>query len=116
MPTTRGTSSRVSRYSPRPPSCGNADPGDFPFELDAALFFDLAPHQFAELFDFGGGRAAAIDQEITMHLRDLGGAIAQSAAAGSIDQLPGLAARRILESRTAGATFYRLRVFPRRRD
>src|SRR5262249_23964689 len=59
--------------------------------------------------DLGGGRIAAVDQEITMHLRHLRAAIVQSTAAGRIDQFPGLAAGRVFESRTAGAALYRLR-------
>src|SRR6516164_6117895 len=77
------------------------------------MLLDLASHQLAEAFDFGGGCIAAVDQEITMHLRYLRAALGQSAAAGGIDQLPGLAAGRVFESRTAGAALYRLRRFPR---
>src|SRR6516165_1141281 len=93
------------------PSRGNADPRDFPFQLDAGMLLNPAPHQLAEVFDFGRGCITAVDQEITMHLRHLRGAIGQSAAAGGVDQLPSLAAGRIFESRAAGAALYRLRRF-----
>ena len=29
----------------------DADPRDFPFELDTRMLLNLAPHQFAEAFD-----------------------------------------------------------------
>ena len=40
----------------------------------------------------------------------------QAAAAGGVDQLPGLAARRVLEGRAAGALADRLRGLARRGD
>src|SRR6516165_31308 len=77
------------------------------------MLLDLTSHEFAKAFDLGGCCIAAVDQEITVHLRYLCAAIGQSAAAGGVDQLPGLAAWRVFESRTAGAALYRLRRFPR---
>src|SRR5262249_18862953 len=80
------------------------------------MFLNPATHQFAETFDLGGGRIAAVDQEITMHLRHLRAAIVQSAAAGRIDKSPGFATGGVFESRTAGAALYRLRRFSRFSD
>ena len=45
---------------------------------------------------------ARVDEEVAVFLADLGGADAKPAAAGLIDQLPGLVAGRILEGRAAG--------------
>ena len=59
--------------------------------------------------------AAEIDQKIAVHFRDLGVALAQAAAAGGIDELPGFVARRIFERRAAGAAFDRLRRLARTR-
>ena len=49
------------------------------------------------------GGVAEIDQEIAVQLGDLRVADGQAAAAGGVDQLPGLVAGRILEGRAAGA-------------
>ena len=68
-----------------------------------------AAHFLAEALDVGGGGAAAIDQEVAVHLRDLGPAPDQAAAAGGIDELPRLAALGVLEGRAAGALADRLR-------
>src|SRR6202012_2809475 len=97
-------------------SLGNADPFDFPLEFDAACLIYAAAHLLAEIFDVGGARIAAIDQEIAMHLRHLRVADDKPAAAGAIDKLPGLMAGRILEGRAAGFFADRLRRLARRGD
>src|SRR5580658_9397742 len=81
----------------------HADPLDLPFEIDARIVLDAPAHRLAERLDVGGAGAAEIDEEIAMHRRHLRAAEREPAAAGGIDELPGLAARRILEGRAAGA-------------
>src|SRR4029079_14759926 len=65
-------------------------------------------HARTECVDVGAGGIALVDEEVAMHLRDLGIADAQATTAGGIDQLPGLLAGRILEGRAAGAALDRL--------
>src|SRR5258707_271242 len=66
-------------------------------------------HGFAEGFDIMAGRRPGVDQEIAVHLRHLGAADAQAAAAGGVDQLPGAVAGRILEGRSPRFFANRLR-------
>ncbi len=63
---------------------------------------DSGADGFAERFDVMRGGVADVDQEITVHLRDLGATDLQAATAGSVDQFPGAVAGRILEGRAAG--------------
>src|SRR5262245_15189922 len=84
------------------------DPLDLPFELDAGILFHARPHRLAQGLDVGGGGAAEIDQEVAVHLRHLGAADREAAAAGGVDDLPGLVAGRVLEGRAAGAALDRL--------
>src|SRR3546814_7779992 len=51
----------------------------------------------------GGGRVAGIDQEVAVLVRHHGTAEREPAAAGGVDELPGLGARRVLEGAAAGA-------------
>src|SRR6478736_8515986 len=90
-----------------------SDPLDLPFELDAGILAYAPAHRLAQRLDVGGGGAAEIDEKIAVHLRDLGGPVFQAAAAGGIDELPCLVARRILERGAAGAALDRLRRLPR---
>ena len=59
---------------------------------------------------------AAVDEEIAVHGRDLRVADDEPAAAGAVDQLPGLGARRVLEGRAAGLFPDRLRGLARAGD
>ena len=93
-----------------------ADPLDLPFELDAGLRLDARAHGLAQRLDVGGGGAAEIDQEIAVQLGDLRVADHEAAAAGGVDQLPGLLAGRVLEGRAAGAALDRLRRLARLGD
>src|SRR5262249_13701122 len=92
------------------------DPLDLPFEGDAGLLDDAAPHLLAEAFEIGGGGVAGIDEEVRVLLRDLGAAAREAAAAGTVDQLPGLVAGRGGEGRAAGAGADRLARLARRLD
>src|SRR5581483_4095660 len=89
-------------------SKGNAEAFDLPFELDAARLLDPRAHRFAEFLDLGAGGVALVDEEVAVHLGDLGVADREPAAAGGVDQLPGLLAGRILEGRAAGPALDRL--------
>src|SRR3546814_2478311 len=51
----------------------------------------------------GGGRRPGVDQEIAVLVRHHGLADGEPAAAGSVDELPGLMARRVFEGAAAGA-------------
>src|ERR1700730_7043772 len=75
-----------------PVSRRDADPFDLPFKFDAGLLLDLFAHRLTEHLNLRAGCVAAIDQKITMHLRNLGAAVLQAAAASGIDQFPGFAA------------------------
>src|SRR5215216_5960069 len=86
----------------------NADPLDLPLELDAGGFAYPRAHGLAKRLDVGGAGAAAVDQKIAVQLRHLRVADDEAAAAGGVDQLPGLLAGRILESRAAGPALDRL--------
>src|SRR5690348_3665415 len=97
-------------------SARDADPLDFPFQLDARIFFDALSHRLAEHLDVGSGGAATIDQEVAMQLRHLRSTDDQSAATRGIDQLPGFVAGRILEGRSTGAALDRLRRLARLGD
>src|SRR6185437_15632034 len=93
-----------------------ADAPDLPFEGDAGRLEDAAPDLLAEAFEVGGRRAAGVDEEIGVLLGDLRAAAREAAAAGAVDQLPRLVARRIGEGRAAGAGADRLAGFARRVD
>ncbi len=73
-------------------------------------------HRLAQRLDVGGGGAAEIDQEVAVQLRHLRVADLEAAAAGGVDQLPGLVAGRVLEGRAAGAALDRLRRLARLGD
>src|SRR5579863_2647609 len=75
---------------------------------------DAAPHLLAEPFEIGGGGVAGVDQEIGVLFRHHGAAALQSAATGTIDQLPGAMAGRIGEGRSARARADGLTGFARR--
>src|SRR3546814_20571230 len=60
----------------------------------------------------GGGRRPGVDQEIAVLVRHHGPADGEPAAAGSVDELPGLMARRVFEGAAAGAAADRLAVGP----
>src|SRR5215207_3499553 len=85
------------------------DPLDFPFELHARHLANAAAYLFAQALDIGRGGGAVVDQEIAVHLGDLGIADAKSPAARRIDQFPRLLARRVLEGGAARAGILRLR-------
>src|SRR6516162_6699437 len=100
----RGAATFICVSAPRfARSCANADTLDLPFKLHAEMFLNSFAYRLAQAFDLGGARTAAIDQEITMHLRYLRVTDLQPAATGSVDQLPRFATRRIFECRAAGA-------------
>ena len=61
-------------------------------------------------------RRAAVDEEVAVHLGDLRVADREAAAAGRVDELPRLAAGRVLEGRAAGPLADRLRGLARFRD
>src|SRR2546421_7888718 len=86
----------------------HADALDLPFQLDAGRFAHARTYGLAEGFDIGSGRMAEVDQKIAVHLRDLRAAHREPAATGGLDELPGLAAGRVLEGRAAGAALDRL--------
>ena len=101
----------TSRSAERPPSrtatllvCGHGTPTRLISHSSVDAGFRLHPGAdlFAQRFDVGGGGVAGVDQEVAVLLGDLGGAVHQAAAAGFVDQLPGLVAGRILEGRAAG--------------
>src|SRR5215467_13724237 len=101
----------VERPSPHTPASNllrHANPFDLPFEIDAGCFPHARAHNLAERLDVGRAGAALVDEEVAMQLRYLGGTHRQSAAAGSLNELPCLAAGRILEGRATGATLGRL--------
>ena len=77
--------------------------------VDARIVLHAAAHFLAEALDVGSAGVAAIDQEVAVQLGDLRVADHEAAAAGGIDQLPGLVPRRVLEGRAAGAALHRLR-------
>src|SRR6476620_12102843 len=91
----------------------HSDPLELPFELDARRLLHAPAHRLAQSLDIRGGGAAEIDQEVAVHLRNLGVAVFQAAAAGGIDELPRFLAGRILERRAAGAALNRLRCLAR---
>src|SRR3546814_13780012 len=67
-------------------------------------------HLLAEVLQVGGGRRPGVDQEIAVLVRHHGPADGEPAAAGSVDELPGLMARRVFEGAAAGAAADRLAV------
>src|SRR5262245_726646 len=91
-------------------SARDAEALDLPFELDAASLLHPRPHGLAKLLEIGPTRLPLIDEEVAVHLRDLGVADREPAAAGGINELPGFVPRRVLEGRAAGAALDRLRL------
>src|SRR3974390_1719697 len=49
----------------------HSDALDLPLELDSALLFHTRAHCLAERFNVGGRRAAEVDEEIAVSLRNL---------------------------------------------
>src|SRR5262245_12388479 len=94
----------------------HTNPLDLPVEIDAGGLLHAGAHGLAQGLDIGGGGVAEVDQEVAVHLRDLGVADLDAAAAGGVDQLPGLASGRILEGGAAGAALDRLRGLARLGD
>src|SRR5262249_34997473 len=92
------------------------DPLYFPLEVDAGGILHPRTHGFTERLDIGRGRRAKVDEKIAVQLGDLRVAALEPAATAGVDQLPRLGARRVLESRAAGAAFHRLGRFARLRD
>src|SRR5262245_4436484 len=88
----------------------HAEAFDLPFELDPALCLHPRAHRLAKPFEVRAAGVPLVDEKIAVHLRHLGVADAQSPAPRLIDQLPGLASRRVLEGRTAGAALDRLHL------
>src|SRR5439155_938173 len=96
---------------PREDSCSwTADPLDFPFEADVGFRLDATADFLAQRLDLGACRATEVQEEVAMLFRDLRITHREAAAAGRVDECPGLVARRILEGRTAGAASERLRL------
>jgi hypothetical protein len=85
-------------------------------EFDARGFLHPRAHRLAQRLDVGGGRVAEVDQEVAVQFRHLRIADDEAAAAGGVDQLPGLVAGRVLEGRAAGAALDRLRRLARLGD
>src|SRR5579883_873413 len=98
------------------PSARHPNTLDLPLELDAARLAHPSPHLLAERLDVRRRGVAAVDQEVAVHLRHLGVADDEAAAAGGVDELPGLVAGRVLEGRAAGPALDRLRRLARRGD
>src|SRR5690349_1343709 len=96
------------KWQPMRPSSRYPDALDLPLELHARMLPHPAPHVLAQGLDVGRARMAAVDQEIAVHLRYLGVADHEPAAAGSVNELPSLLPRRILECRAARAALDRL--------
>src|SRR3954454_14758680 len=94
----------------------NPHPLDLPLELYAGMLAHPSADLLAEVFDVARTRAAVVDQEVAMQLRDLRRADAQTPAAGGVDHLPRLVVRWILEGRAARAGVNRLRRGARLRD
>src|SRR5208337_3477951 len=91
-------------------------PLDFPIKFDATMLLDALAHNFAQIFDLGGGGAAPIDEKIAVQLGCLGVAQPQTTASGGVNKLPCLVTGRIFESRAPGAAFYWLRRLARLGD
>src|SRR5690348_8684933 len=96
------------KWQPMRPSSRYPDALDLPFELHARMLPHPAAHFLAQRLDVRRARMAAVDQEIAVHLRYLGVADHEPAAAGSVNELPSLLPRRILECRAARAALDRL--------
>src|SRR5262245_47468268 len=94
----------------------DAYPLDLPFQLDAGILAHALSHGLAEGLDVGSGGVATVDQEIAVQLGDLRVADHEATAAGGVDELPGLLARRVLEGGAAGAAPDRLRRLTRLGD
>src|SRR5262245_59975525 len=88
---------------------GNANPLDFPMQLYTGIRLHSLAHGFAQRFNVMAGGVTGVDQEVAVHFRHLRAADAQAPAAGSIDQLPGAVAGRVLERGAAGLFTNRLR-------
>src|SRR4029450_12515678 len=94
----------------------DAEALDLPFEFDPARLLDARAHRFAEFLEIGAGRVSLIDEEIAVHLGDLGVADAEAATAGAVDELPRFVSWRILEGRATGAALDRLHLLAIGRD
>src|SRR5208282_5206666 len=89
---------------------------DLPFEMNPAPLTHTPPDLFAKRLDVGGGRAAAVDEKVAVHGRDLRITDREPPAACPIDELTGLLAWRALAGRAAGPLADRLRFFARAGD
>ena len=76
---------------------GNADATDFPFQRHAGRGQHAAADFLAQALDIGGRRGAGVDQEVAVLFGHHRAAADQAAAAGGVDQLPGLHAVGIAE-------------------
>ena len=94
-------------------SASYPDSLDLPFEIDAGMIVHALAHRLAQFLDVGRAGIAEIDEKIAMQLGNLRIIDFQSAAAGGIDQLPGLLPGGIFEGRAAGAALDRLRRLAR---
>src|SRR6476619_1668100 len=65
---------------------------DLPLQGHAAGLANASAHSLAQPLDVLGRGVAVVDQEVAVHLRHLGAADAETAAAGLVDQLPGAGA------------------------
>ena len=82
---------------------------DFPFEVDAAVGLDPAADFLAQRLDLGrAGALPRLSRKLQCFSETWASPIAQAAAAGGVDQPPGLGAGRVLEGRAAGAAAQRL--------
>src|SRR5690606_41882072 len=72
-------------------------------QLYAGVGLHAAAHLLAEVLQVGGGRRAGVDEEVAVLVRHHGAAEREPAAAGGVDELPGLVARRVPEGAAAGA-------------
>src|SRR5579871_1667014 len=86
----------------------DADALDLPFQRDAGLLQHPLAHEFAQCLDVGGRGLAGVDEEVAMLLGHLRTAKAETAAAGLLDQFPGLEAGGIGEGAAAGPAADRL--------
>src|SRR5689334_4344708 len=82
-------------------------------QLDTGLRLHAPAHLFPQAFQIGGGGGAGVDQEVAMFLRNLCAADGETPAARGIDQLPGLAMRRVGEGASPRARSDRLALGPR---
>src|SRR5262249_20898253 len=102
-----GPRSRCGRREERLPARAalgrQPEPDDLPLQGDAARREHAGAHGFTEPLEVLRVRGAVVDEEIAVHLRDLGVTAVEAAAAGGVDEAPGAPPRRILERRAARA-------------